>query len=116
MLTTSTLLSAIGDPNVTDPLIPGGYAVMFTVIPIVIVIVFAAIVIIAVMNIRRARKHGLNPLTMQTDMAARFIQHGAGAGPDAPLKDRLAELEALKASGAITEREYAQARASALNC
>jgi cytochrome c-type biogenesis protein CcmH/NrfG len=115
MRTISTLSTGFVGPTVPNPSAPAGSDLMFTLIPIVIAVVIVVIIVMIVMNVRRARQHGLNPLTMRTDMAARFIKNGVGANPDAPLQDRLAELEALKASGAITEREYVQARASALN-
>ncbi|NQX28556.1 SHOCT domain-containing protein [Microbacteriaceae bacterium VKM Ac-2854] len=115
MLTIQTLRTGFDGPSIPNPSAPAGFDLMLTLVPIFIVLVIVVMVVLVVMNVRRARQHGLNPLTMQTDLAARFIKNGVGANPDAPLQDRLAELEALKASGTITEREYAQARASALN-
>lgn len=87
---------------------------MWTIFPWVFGAVVVLIVVILVANVRRARKHGLNPMTMQTDVAARFIKDGAGAS-DESLTDRLKELDRLRAAGAISEPEYAAARSSALN-
>ncbi|NQX10502.1 hypothetical protein HQQ80_02560 [Microbacteriaceae bacterium VKM Ac-2855] len=119
MLTNSTLTEFFGPtvPNPSNPIIPSWFDVVWTAFPFVFGAVVLVIVVSIVLNVRRARKHGLNPFTMRTDMAARYIASGTRAAPDsrAPLQDRLAELEALRASGTITEREYVSARSSALN-
>tara|TARA_R110002020_G_C16166323_1_gene763756 strand:- start:105 stop:449 length:345 start_codon:yes stop_codon:yes gene_type:complete len=87
---------------------------MWAIFPWLFGAVVVLIVVIVIANVRRARKHGLNPMTMQTDVAARFIKDGVG-GSNEGLTDRLVELDRLRAAGAISEQEYAAARSSALN-
>ncbi|KQQ01407.1 MULTISPECIES: hypothetical protein [unclassified Rathayibacter] len=96
----------------SDPGFSGTFGVIATIFPIFFVAVIVIIVVIIVANVRRAKKLGVNPLTLQTDVAARFAQGGLAA--DRPLADRLAELESLRAAGTISEAEYAAARTAAL--
>lgn len=55
----------------------------------------------------------MNPLTLQTDVAARLATDGFGR--TRPLAERLDELESLRTAGTISEAEYTAARATALN-
>ncbi|QHC70205.1 SHOCT domain-containing protein [Rathayibacter sp. VKM Ac-2801] len=91
---------------------PGWIAAAFTIVPIVIALVLALIAVLIVVNVRRAKRLGVNPLTVQTDVAARIARDGLGGGR--PLADRLAELDALRAAGTISEAEHASARRAAL--
>ncbi|QHC66550.1 hypothetical protein GSU68_08170 [Rathayibacter sp. VKM Ac-2759] len=96
----------------SDPGFSGAFGVLATIVPLVVVAVVVIIAVIVVANIRRAKKLGVNPLTLQTDVAARFAKDGLGG--QRPLAERLAELEGLRAAGTITEAEYTAARTSAL--
>jgi len=84
----------------------------FAVVPIVIAAVVVLIAVLIVVNLRRARKLGVNPLTLETDIAAKLATGGFGA--ERPLGERLAEIDGLLAAGTITEQEHAAARRAAL--
>ena len=64
-------------------------------------------------NAAKARELGHDPLTMQTELAARAMDSGLLA-PQKSLEARLAELDDLRARGVITAEEHAKARADAL--
>ncbi|MWV57904.1 SHOCT domain-containing protein [Rathayibacter sp. VKM Ac-2754] len=96
----------------SDPGSSGLFTVITTFFPIFFGVVVVIMVVIVVANVRRAKKLGVNPLTLQTEVAARFAKGGLAA--DRPLADRLAELENLRAAGTITEAEYTAARTAAL--
>ena len=101
-------------PSIPDQVIvPPWYSVAFTVVPIVIALVIVLIVVLIVRNVRRARQLGVDPTTMQTDMAARYLRHGVGPAGSS-LTDRLAELDRLRAAGTISAEEHARAREAAL--
>lgn len=87
----------------------GFLSTAFTVVPIVIGVVFVAIVVFAIINVRKARKAGHNPLTMQTDLASRALDSEL-LRPDRPLSDRLSELDGLRENGTISADEHAEAR------
>ncbi|WP_146078913.1 SHOCT domain-containing protein [Rathayibacter sp. AY1E6] len=95
-----------------DTVVPPWYSIAFIAVPIVIAVVIVLVVVLIVVNVHRARSLGVDPLTLRTEVAARFAREGPGSAR--PLADRLAELEALRAAGTITEAEYAQARRAAL--
>jgi hypothetical protein len=94
-----------------DSSVPAGADLLFTIVPIVIGVIFVLIVVLIVVRVVSLRRKGLNPLTLDTDIAARVMSSDllAAARPKA---ERLAELDALLASGAITPAEHATARAT----
>lgn len=91
------------------------FGTLFTIVTILIGLTAVAVVVIAVKNFRRARQHGLDPLTLETDLAAR-VMDSALLAPRAPtsIRARLDELAALHRDGVISDAEYARARAAAL--
>ncbi|SMH39356.1 hypothetical protein SAMN06295885_1632 [Rathayibacter oskolensis] len=97
---------------VTNPGVPVFFGIVAAAVPLFVVAVIVLAIVLVVVNVRRAKKLGVNPLTLQTDVAARFVKDGVGG--DRPLADRLAELEGLRAAGTITEAEYTAARSAAL--
>lgn len=102
---------------VDEDLVGSGFDTMFTIASVVIALVFVAVVVLLVKNVRKARAHGLDPLTMQTDLAARVMASDLltpAGSPAPPLRERLAELEALHRDGVISDEEYDRARRSAL--
>jgi hypothetical protein len=76
------------------------------------VVVF--IIVAAVRNAQKARELGHDPLTMETELAARAIDSSLLA-PAGTIEARLAELDSLRSRGIITEAEYAKARAEAIS-
>jgi uncharacterized membrane protein len=107
------LLADLSGPTVPDPIVPPTYGLAFAIVPVVIALVFALIIVLIVRNVRRARKLGVDPTTLHTDVAARYLREGIGR-TEAPLGERLAELDRLRAAGTITDDEHARARAAAL--
>ncbi|ROP50371.1 MULTISPECIES: SHOCT domain-containing protein [unclassified Rathayibacter] len=99
-------------PTVPDMIIPPWYSAVFVIV-IVIVAVFVLVIVLIVRNARRAKQLGVDPTTMQTDMAARYLRHGVGPAGSS-LTDRLAELDRLRAAGTISAEEHARAREAAL--
>ncbi|MWV58056.1 hypothetical protein [Rathayibacter sp. VKM Ac-2754] len=113
-IVSAALHSDFSAPTVPEQIIvPPWYSVVFAVVPIVILAVIVLIVVLIVRYVRRARQLGVDPTTMQTDMAARYLRHGVGPA-GAPLTDRLAELDALRAAGTISADEHSRAREAAL--
>jgi hypothetical protein len=60
---------------------PAGGDALFTLVPVLFGVVvllvlagFALVITLAAMNARRLRRQGLNPLTLQTDLAARAMR------------------------------------------
>ncbi|MCJ1704965.1 hypothetical protein [Rathayibacter sp. VKM Ac-2926] len=100
-------------PTVPDMIIPPWYSAVFVIVPIVIVAVFVLVIVLIVRHARRAKQLGMDPTTMQTDMAARYLRHGIGP-EGSSLTDRLAELDRLRAAGTISAEEHARAREAAL--
>jgi cytochrome c-type biogenesis protein CcmH/NrfG len=71
------------------------------------------VVVLVVVNVIRARKNGISPLTSQADIAARLMKSRA-LQPDRPLDERLAELDDLAGRGVISADEHREARAAVL--
>ena len=115
----SGIVSAAARSDFFAPTLPGQnivppwFAVVFAIVPIVIVAVIVLIIVLIVRNTRRAKQLGMDPTTMQTDMAARYLRHGVGPAGSS-LTDRLAELDHLRAAGTISAEEHARAREAAL--
>jgi hypothetical protein len=97
-----------------DPLQPGGADVMFTVVPVLIVIGFVFVIGSIVYRSVRMARRGQNPLTLQEDVAMRVLR--APQLQRARTKaERLDELDTLRALGRISEEELAAARAKVLS-
>lgn len=103
----------VGPTVPSQVVVPPWYSVAFTIVPIVVIIVIVLIIVLIVRNVRRARQLGVDPTTMRTDLAARYLRHGAGPAGSS-LTDRLAELDGLRAAGTISAEEHARAREAAL--
>ena len=61
------------------------------------------IIVLIVRNVRRAKQLGVDPTTMRTDMAARYLRHGVGPAGSS-LTDRLAERGSADAFGTVDDR------------
>jgi len=96
---------------------PYGNDSFFSGAPAWFVVVFfgvlVVIIVMAVLNWKKAADAGVNPLTMETEAMTTLIKSRALA-PEKSLEERLAELDALHAKGAITAAELAAARAEVL--
>ncbi|PJJ58466.1 hypothetical protein CLV56_2717 [Mumia flava] len=99
-----------------DELIFGSVGLIFTVflafVAIFFFVVVAFMVIAVRRNVREARRHGLDPMTMETTAMARAIDGSMFAGKS--LEARLAELTSLRDRQMITQDEYEAARSRAL--
>lgn len=83
------------------------------------------IIVTAVRNSRAARARGIDPMTMQTELAARLMEsemlrpaQPPSSATDAatrPLEERLRELDDLHNRGVISAEERAEARAKILS-
>lgn len=103
-------------PSTGSTFIDTAFALMPWLIGIFLVIFVAAVVFIIyaqVRNYQKAKSAGLDPLTLQTDMAARLAQSQVLA-PAKSIEAKLAELDQLRSRGVISSDEYAQARLDAL--
>ena len=86
---------------------------IFTIFPVIFVIVLIFAIATAVMNWKKASDAGVNPLTMETEAMTTLINSKALA-PEKSVEERLAELDALHAKGTISAAELAAARAEVL--
>lgn len=86
---------------------------MFTIVPVIIVLGFVAVIGTAIYRFFAARRAGLDPLAgdIQLMGAAKDSQMLA---PERSLEERLAEVDGLLAAGTITQDEHDAARARIL--
>ena len=89
------------------------FPVVFIVIALVVVAVFMVAIVSVVRNSRKARQHGLDPMTLQADLAAKVMRSDLLSGGQSKAQ-RLAELDAMLTEGVITPAEHADARAAIL--
>lgn len=82
------------------------FAVLF-----IAVLIF--IIVVATRNYRAAKKSGMDPFTMETDLMARAA-NSALLAPKKNLEEKLLELDDLHKRGIITRDEFLQARRDAL--
>jgi cell shape-determining protein MreC len=95
---------------------------LFIIIPIIIVGMIVLMIVLAVLNARRLRSKGINPLSTEAEIVADAVRSSAAqrsaaqpaARPAQTLEARLAEIEQLHAAGKITSAERDAARASVL--
>ena len=112
----------IDTPSYPDPFdSPGvsagtGFEGMFGIVIFVVIVIGAVSLFIWLRNVNKVVQSGNDPTTIETDLAIRAMQSQALA-PERAAKSasqRLAELDELLASGAITTDEHAAARAKVL--
>jgi cell shape-determining protein MreC len=95
---------------------------LFIIIPIIIVGMIILMIVLAVLNARRLRSKGINPLATEAEIVADAVRGSAAQRtsaqpaerPAQTLEARLAEIEQLHAAGKITSAERDAARASVL--
>ena len=100
-----------------DPEFPvpeAGFPALFGIVTAIIIIGGIVVVVMAVLNGRKAVQLGHNPLTMQTELQAKLLDSQALA-PERTVEVRLAELEELREGGLVSEQEYERARANILD-
>jgi cytochrome c-type biogenesis protein CcmH/NrfG len=92
------------------------FPIMFAVVSLIILGIGALIVVAIVRNYRKVKQSGHDPFTLQADLATRTLDSDLlRPAPSArTMKERLEELEALRAAGTITAEEHATARAEIL--
>lgn len=90
-----------------------GFVIFFALAVLFIIAVAVVMVVMISRNAAKARELGHDPLTMQTELAARAMDSELLA-PRPGLEARLAELDELHARGVITADEHAKARAEVL--
>ena len=102
------------EPAGVDLFLPASYDVLFTLVPILIVIVLAVGIATTVRRAKKLRDAGIDPLGPGTDLAIRLAHSRTFLKPPSTptLTQRLAELDDLHRAGTITsgEREAARAR------
>lgn len=93
--------------------VANNFDAMFLGAAAIVALGFLSVVFLIVRNSRAASRAGMNPLTLQTDLAAKVMNSELLA--PAPSKEaRLAELDGLLARGVISAAEHATARAAIL--
>ncbi len=95
----------------------GDVPVWFTIMFVVVAVIFVAIVVLGVTIALRSRRvlrdSGLDPLAAGAQIAAR-ISRGPLATPVQSMEQRLSELDDLHRRGLITDAEHDAARRTAL--
>jgi hypothetical protein len=98
-------------PDPTAPSTDAVFGAGFAAIATLVVLVFVGVVVLSIHRAARLARQGVNPLTLETDLAARALKSDA-LRPSTSKAERLAELDVLLADGSISaaERETARAR------
>ncbi|WP_372594513.1 hypothetical protein [Actinotalea sp.] len=112
------------------PFGPSGFTAAAEIIPVLVGIGFVVAIVLAIRNAGVYLRRGIDPTTVDAEMKARLLQSPMLAGgdllspadgaarPDAPaprsVEERLAEIDRLAATGAISDAERAAARAEVL--
>ena len=100
---------------------PVWFGVLFALAALFIAAVFVVILVAIFRNARTLRSAGVDPMTVQSQLAVRYLA-GPSAVPSSPsaqgagraLEQRLAELDDLHGRGLITAEEKAAARTQLL--
>ena len=97
--------------------LPGGFELIFIGLFALVLLLFVCVMVFVVISSVRSRRvlreAGLDPLTAQAQIAARFA-NGPLATQHKTLEQRLSELDDLRTRGVISESEHAASRAAAL--
>ena len=89
------------------------FSTLFVSVGVLVAISFAVVIALAFRSAAKVRKAGHDPLTLQADLAVRLLDSDA-LSIRKPQQQRLADIEALFTTGAISESERATARAAIL--
>ncbi|WP_454851907.1 hypothetical protein [Promicromonospora soli] len=105
-----------GDPFMS------AFNALFVIVPIFFIGFVALVIVLIVVNARRLKRKGINPLATNAEIMADAMRSSAAqrpvtqpaAGPAQTLEARLAEIEQLHAAGKISAAERDAARARVL--
>jgi hypothetical protein len=99
------------DQTVTDSGFPAAIGIAFAFFLVFLLVVLTLIVVSAVKRYRAAKAAGLDPFAADVQVMGR-VHDSALLAPERSVQERLAEVDQLAASGAIsaTERDAARAR------
>ena len=99
---------------------PGGlgfvfdsFGVIFAIVALLVLAAFIFTAVVGVRNYKASKNAGLDPFTLQTELAVRAANSEMLA-PKKTVEQKLIELDSLLARGVITRDEYTQARLKAL--
>jgi len=92
----------------------GATDALFIAAPIFIGVVFVLIIVMVVVRVVRVRKAGHNPLTLDADIAMKLMDSDL-LSKTGSKQQQLAEVDALHASGQVTDEERSAARAAILS-
>ncbi len=98
------------EPETFGPTFTG----LFAIVGILILAGTAAVIVLIVMNLRKVRQAGHDPLTMNADLSVRALD-SALLAPEKTTEARLAELDDLLQRGVITSEEHGEARMRVLS-
>lgn len=98
------------------------FSALFVIVPIIFVGIVVLMIVLAVVNARRLKSKGINPLASNAEIMADAVRSSAAQQPSAQpaaapaqtLEARLEEIEQLHAAGKITAAERDAARAKVL--
>ena len=90
------------------------FTALFAIVGILILAGTATVIVLIVMNVRKVRRAGHNPLTMNADLSVRALD-SALLAPAKTTDARLAELDDLLQRGVISSEEHGEARMRVLS-
>lgn len=91
-----------------------GFDTMFTIALVLIGAGFVLVIALIIRNATRMRQHGIDPTTLNADLAAKLMQSNVLA-PDRSVEARLADLDRLAQQGTISADEHRDARRAVLS-
>ena len=89
------------------------FSTLFVIAGLLVATTFVVVIALAIRGAAKVHKSGHDPLTLQADLAVRLLDSDA-LSVRKPQQQRLADVEALFTTGAISESERAAARATIL--
>ncbi len=99
--------------TVPDSGIPGIMVALFVLFGVFFLSVVVVMIVTASRRYRVAKESGLDPFAGDIQMMGR-VANSQALAPERSVQDRLAEVDALRAAGTISEGEHSAARARIL--
>jgi hypothetical protein len=90
------------------------FTALFAIVGIMILAGTATVIVLIVVNVRKVRQAGHDPLTLNADLSVRALD-SALLAPEKTTEARLAELDDLLKRGVISPEEHAEARMRVLS-
>ena len=90
------------------------FTALFAIVVILILAGMATVIILIVRNVRKVRRAGHDPLTLNADLSVRALD-SALLAPEKSIEARLAELDDLLKRGVISAEEHGRARMRVLS-